>query len=68
MIGLEFWPVGDWQTLIDRLTKSTDQYTWKMFDFASNKQANEQTNRQEWKYNLLLRSVVEVTIKETLKV
>ena len=45
-IGLKLWPGGDWQRdkqtdrQTDKATKSTDQYTWKIFDFASNKQTN----------------------------
>ena len=35
-IGWKLWHVGDRQT--NRTTKSTYQYTWKIFDFASNKQ------------------------------
>ena len=40
-IGFELWPVSDRQR--DRITKSTDQYTSKIFDFASNKQTNKKT-------------------------
>ena len=38
-IGLKLWPEGDKQTdrQTDRITKSTDQYTWKIFDFARSK-------------------------------
>jgi len=40
------WFVGDKQTnkQTDRITKSTNQYTWKIFDFANNK--DRQTNKQ----------------------
>ena len=59
-IDLELW-WGDWETnKTDRKTKLTDQYTWKIFHFASNKQ----TDRQGWKHNLLLPSVAEVIIPD----
>ena len=44
-IGLELWPVGDWQT--DIIPKSTDQYTWKIFDFANIKWTNNQKDSGE---------------------
>ena len=39
-IGLRLWPVGDWHTnrQTDRITHKYFQYTWKIFDFPSNKQ------------------------------
>ena len=38
-ISLKLWPVGDRQTdrQTDRRTKSTDQYTWKIFNFVNKK-------------------------------